>query len=885
MTPTFPSINSKFPLQPSSDKKYFIFDIETNGFYNEVNTIYCIVICDVASGQVTSYGPHGIDDALRHLDSGDVLIGHNVIFYDVPVIEKLYPGVVDFESKELIDTLVCTRFLWPKEKLLEVDNIDYPHVPARLHGSFSLEAFGHRFKNNKLEFKDFSKYTEEMLIYCEQDTRVTEQLYKLLCNQTNLKEPALRLEHDLARCIEKQIRSGFPFAVDAALDLVDELEKRRDELVTELRQAFPPVDEGDWFTPKVNNKAKGYKAGEKIWRSKLVEFNPGSRQQICERLKEKYGWTPTAVTDKGNPIVNDDVLASLSYPEAKPLTEYMLIKKRLGQIKEGSNAWLKLVDEDCLIHGDLITNGCITGRAAHRNPNMGQIPAVYSPYGKECRALFHAPRGWSQLGVDAKALELRCLAGYLALYDNGEYGRLVCDDDIDIHTYNQEKFGVENRDISKRLLYACVPSDITTVLTKEGWKSYEDLKVGQLVLTYNEEKEIKEWKPILEIIEEHEDDVWQMEHNHSFKVQATADHRWYVKQRQASKTSSCGWFTGNKQRRYMEPEVRTTETINTESNIIVNAPLVDLDSPGVTIDWKWRKYGTDWIKVILNMNSDQRKAWLSGFLIADGYQRCKPNQKETWLWSQVRNEHYEAALVASYLEFPGVIHVPKPRKNASGTTQMQVCITTKGHVTGYKLRKTLVGKKKVFCIRTENKSFVMRQGDCITITGNCLYGAGNLKAGTIIDPNEKNPDTLKQLGKTAITSFMKGVPALSQLKTKLSENLERRGFLIGLDRRPLYCRSEFKALNVLLQAAGAVLMKATVVNLHQNLKEFGLEYGIDWQQHAFVHDEIQLSCRPDLVEDVTKLALLSFPMSGENYGFRVPIEGDAKVGTNWKECH
>ena len=108
---------------------------------------------------------------------------------------------------------------------------------------------------------------------------------------------------------------------------------------------------------------------------------------------------------------------------------------------------------------------------------------------------------------------------------------------------------------------------------------------------------------------------------------------------------------------------------------------------------------------------------------------------------------------------------------------------------------------------------------------------------------------------------------------------------MGLDRRPLYCRSEFKALNVLLQAAGAVLMKATVVNLHRNLHEFGLIYGMDWQQHAFVHDEIQLSCRPELVEDVTKLALLSFQMAGENYNFRVPIEGDAKVGSNWKECH
>ena len=621
MTPNFPSLTSTFPLQPSSDKSYLIFDIETNGFYNEVNTIYCIVIGDAATGQTFTYGPHGIADALNHLVTGDVLIGHNVIFYDCPVIEKLYPGAVNFEKKEIIDTLVCARFLCPKEKLLEIDKVDFPHVPARLHGSFSLEAFGHRFKDNKLEFKDFSQYTEEMLVYCEKDVRVTERLYKLLRDQPNLKEPTLRLEHDLARCVEKQIRSGFPFDVDAALNLVDELEKRRDELTTELQKAFPAKDEGDWFVPKVNNKAKGYVAGEKVWRPKITEFNPGSRQQICERLKEKYNWVPTELTDKGNPVVDDNVLASLTFPEAKPLSEYMLVKKRLGQIKEGSNAWLKLIDEDCLIHGDLITNGCITGRAAHRNPNMGQVPAVYSPYGKECRELFHAPFGYSLIGVDAKALELRCLAGYLALYDEGEYGRLVCDDDVDIHTYNQEKFGVATRDISKRLLYAV------------------------------------------------------------------------------------------------------------------------------------------------------------------------------------------------------------------------------------------------------------------------LFGAGHYKAGTIVDPNETRSEVLKDLGRTAINSFMKGVPALSQLKTKLSANLEKRGFLMGLDRRPLYCRSEFKALNVLLQGAGAVLMKATVVNLHRNLTEFGLTYGVDWQQHAFVHDEIQLSCRPELVEDVTRLALMSFLMSGENYNFRVPIEGDAKVGSNWKECH
>jgi hypothetical protein len=60
---------------------------------------------------------------------------------------------------------------------------------------------------------------------------------------------------------------------------------------------------------------------------------------------------------------------------------------------------------------------------------------------------------WDLIGVDAKALELRCLAGYLAIWDDGEYARLVTDESIDIHTYNQQQFGVDNRDVSKRLLY------------------------------------------------------------------------------------------------------------------------------------------------------------------------------------------------------------------------------------------------------------------------------------------------------------------------------------------------------------------------------------------------------------------------------------------------
>ena len=300
----------------------------------------------------------------------------------------------------------------------------------------------------------------------------------------------------------------------------------------------------------------------------------------------------------------------------------MLIKKRLGQIADGNNAWLKLVnDETGCMHGDVVTNGCITGRCAHRNPNMGQVPAGYSEYGKECRGLFHAPDGWTLIGVDAKALELRCLAGYLAYWDGGEYARVVTDESIDIHVFNQEMFGVATRDIAKRLLYGL------------------------------------------------------------------------------------------------------------------------------------------------------------------------------------------------------------------------------------------------------------------------LYGCGALKAGTIIDPNEKDESVLRKLGNTAINSFMQGIPALKELKDRIAHNIAKREYLIGLDGRPLFCRSDFKGLNVLLQSSGALIMKQVVIELHNKMYDLGYVYGHDWQQHGFIHDEIQVSCPPVMVDTLTSVALEAFTASQQFFDFQCPIHGDAHVGYSWDQTH
>ena len=132
---------------------------------------------------------------------------------------------------------------------------------------------------------------------------------------------------------------------------------------------------------------------------------------------------------------------------------------------------------------------------------------------------------------------------------------------------------------------------------------------------------------------------------------------------------------------------------------------------------------------------------------------------------------------------------------------------------------------------------------------------------------------------------MAGVPALAKLKENLAINLSDRGYLIGLDRRPLHCRSDFKALNVLLQSAGGIIMKQVVINIHEAFTQAGLQYGMDWQQHGFIHDEIQLSTLPQHTDTVKDLLLQSFIDAGEYFEFKCKIEGDVKTGISWADTH
>ena len=398
-----------------------IVDIETDSF--DATKIHCIVASSVSGKQKVWVGEECVQfaDWSKQINQ---FIMHNGVSFDAPILNRLTGS--NIKLSQVRDTLIESQL----------------YNPIR-DGGHSLRSWGERLGYNKGDYNDFTRFTKEMLEYCQKDTEITRQVADKLSGEgSSFSDRSYNLERKVRAIVDQQERNGFAFNIQKATVFLSQLEDEQHKLEEQAQEMFEPT--------KVELKTK----------TKYIPFNIASRKQIAERLMER-GWEPKKHTEKGNVIVSEDILSKLDMPEAQMFSRYFLLQKRTGLLK----SWIQECQEDDRVRGRVMTLRTVTGRMAHNSPNMAQVPATYSPYGQECRELWTVsnPDTHVLIGTDASGLELRCLAHYM---EDPKFTKEVLTGDV--HTANMQAAGLSNRDQAKTFIYAFLygagPAKIGTVV-------------------------------------------------------------------------------------------------------------------------------------------------------------------------------------------------------------------------------------------------------------------------------------------------------------------------------------------------------------------------------------------------------------------------------------
>lgn len=438
---------------------------------------------------------------LEFLHTIDVLSGHYFLRSDIPVLNSSIVSWSISDKTRLVDTLVWSHLL------------NY-----RIEGGHSIEAWGERLGTKKegVDITDWTLYTEDMRKRCISDTLIGAKLFLYL--EKWLGQPEWRaasdIEHYLGVLCDELERTGFPFDIRKARELYNSIESRlqpiRDEIVNQggfkanfLREITPRETKSGLISKAPfrflgdNPDLTPYSADAPFSLIEWKEFNPASVRDRVELLN-KAGWKPTEKTEgykdaeselklsrdkKRRQELKDKIenhykiwgwktseenlktLPDTAPPAAKKLVEFLLLSSRLSDLDE----WISLYNPSTgAIHGHFNSIGAWTQRMSHSKPNMANIPVPQGgakteldKYAYEIatnmRSLFHAPRGYAQIGTDADGIQMRIFAHLVN--DQRLIEALIRgkkEDGTDIHSIHKTALGnvCKSRDNAKTFIYA-----------------------------------------------------------------------------------------------------------------------------------------------------------------------------------------------------------------------------------------------------------------------------------------------------------------------------------------------------------------------------------------------------------------------------------------------
>lgn len=495
-----------------------IGDLETDGLLDTVTTIWCGVFKDIQTNEIWKFTPDSIGNMLEFLNTIDVLIMHNGINFDWPVLEKLYR--YKYKGKKM-DTLIMSRLLNPK-RLVPFN------CPKKDIGPHSVEAWGYRVGRGKLEHEDWSRFSEEMLQRCSEDVEIQCLIFKELEKEYkgyNWKN-AFNLSFKLFSYLQKQEEYGWLVDreyMDVCLHQLNHLISRIDRaLETHLPLIVEVLEDkkgGEYNYIKKPFLISGeYSKSVKVWydkcsidKSLCCVSGPFSRINFrkvdldsSNETKEYLlasGWEPKAwnTNDEGGrtspKLDKDDPFEGIVGGVGRLVAKRVQCKQRHSII----TGLTKIIRTDGRIASKVNTLA-VTGRATHRG--IVNIPKAGSFFGKQMRKIFICKEGYVLVGTDSDACQLRMLCGRMG---DDEYTETVLngkkEDGSDIHSVNMRAADLNNRDDAKTFFYGFLfgagdakVGKIVKGTSADGARLKKQFLDGLPALGGLVDRTVKEWK-------------------------------------------------------------------------------------------------------------------------------------------------------------------------------------------------------------------------------------------------------------------------------------------------------------------------------------------------------------------------------------------------------